>query len=165
MSELKPEMYRDSDGVVRWASNGRMVPESWLTDVKDIETRNATLAEAKRKVDAGREFKRGCRDMPWEILKGTDVDYASLSIAQKMHVIIELANEVRSLSERDEITEQRSENLFRFINEQLTWEEVVIFTNLLSKTFHISFTRLRSTGSEQFMKFAETHRHYLRGSV
>jgi hypothetical protein len=165
MSELNSEMYRDSNGVVRWASNDRMVPESWLTDVKVIEIRNATLAEAKRKVDAGREFKRGCRDMPWEILKDTDVDYSSLSIAQKMHVIIELADDVRSLSERDEFTEQHSENLFRFINEQLTWEEAVVFTNLLSKTFHISFTRLRSTGSEQFIQFAEKHRHYLRGSV
>jgi len=164
MSELKPEMYRDSNGVVRWASNDRMVPEAWLIDVKDIEIRNATVYEAKMQVEAGREFKSGCRDMPWEILKDTDVDYASLSIAQKMHVIIELANDVRSLSERDEFTEQHSANLFRFINEKLTWEEAVVFTHLLSKTFNISFTRL-GFGTEQFLKFANANRHYLRGSI
>jgi hypothetical protein len=163
MSELKSEMYRDSNGVVRWASNDRMVPEEWLVNKEDIQIRNATVYEAKKQVEAGREFKHGCRDMPWEILKGTDVTYADLDAAQKMHVIIELADDVRSLTKRDEFTDEKSVNLFRFINEQLTWEEAVVFTNLLSKTFGISFTRMRKT--EQFMEFAETMRHYLRGSV
>jgi len=165
MKELRPEMYRDPNGVVRWVSDDRMVPESYLVNEEDIEIRSAVIGHAKAQVDAARKFKRGCREFPWEILKGgTDVTYADLGTAQKMHVIIELADDVRNLSEKDEFTAEHSTNLFRFINEKLTWEEAVVFTNLLSKTFRISFTRLGfKTG--QFLEFAEANRHYLRGSV
>jgi hypothetical protein len=141
-----------------------MVPPRWLVNVEDIQVRDDAIGHWTAQVEAGREFKRGCRDIPRGILLGNDVDYASLSIGQKMHVVIELADDVRRMSERDEFNAKHSTNLFGFINEELTWEEAVVFTHLLSKTFNISFTRL-GFKTEQFLKFADTKRHYLRGSI
>ncbi len=136
--------------------------------------------KTRQEVGAGRAFAKGVPN-PAMVESGELTEIGNCSPAQRMFFILKLGDHVAGLVNqskgrgrwaKSDITPEEGEkiwseectiNFFRFIDNNLTVEEIITLVHLMSKTLDMSFTLFHRT--DAFTAFATKMRDYLRGSI
>ena len=125
---------------------------------------------AVSKTEIGRAFRKATHKGP-AILFGETVETIDMHPGERMMLLVNLAEAVQYHSPAPDLvrdsngfTEDMSTNLFRFLNTQVSWQEVMVFIHIISHSMDISFTVLGQDMPE-CREFCRRMREYLRGIV